>query len=110
MLATCHCAAITVEASVPDGPMLECQRGVCYRYGAVWAYYPLDQVKITKADGVEPRKYVWGRKNIELTACERCNCLMYWWPIDEVKIKKMALNSRMVVERGELEGVEVKKS
>jgi len=55
------------------------------------------------------RTYTHGGKNIEFHFCEKCNGLMFWWPCNEKRIPRMAINSRMVVDRKELEGVEVKK-
>ena len=53
---------------------------------------------------------MWGKKNIEFHFCDRCNGLMYWWPTDEKRIPKMAINTRMVVNRKEMDGVKVEKS
>ncbi|RMX92485.1 hypothetical protein D0867_14568 [Hortaea werneckii] len=107
MHATCHCSAITITAKPPTRRMLECQCSVCYRYGAIWAYYPLDEIAIAKKDGIDTRTYAWSKKNIEFHACGNCHCLMYWYPTDPERIKKMAINARMVVEREDLEGVEI---
>ncbi|KAF2726043.1 hypothetical protein K431DRAFT_280080 [Polychaeton citri CBS 116435] len=109
MHATCHCAAISITAPQPTNTINECQCGVCFRYGAVWAYYPLDQVAITKQEGLSTRIYQCNEKSIEFHFCERCNGLMYWWPVDEKGAPKMGLNTKMVVDRKELMGIEVEK-
>ena len=51
MHSSCDCKAITLTTPKPDGRINECQCGVCFRYGAIWAYYPLDQITITKQEG-----------------------------------------------------------
>lgn len=32
---------------------------------------------------------------------------MYWWPTDEKRIPRMAINARMVMDKESLEGVEI---
>jgi hypothetical protein len=46
LTAKCHCGRVNVE--IPDLPtkLNECRCSICYRYGAVWAYYHPDQVNI----------------------------------------------------------------
>ena len=51
MRATCHCTSISVDVPAPVSPLNECQCTVCYRYGAIWAYYASNEANITRAEG-----------------------------------------------------------
>lgn len=103
--AQCHCAAITLTAPQPSSKLYECPCSVCFRYGVIWAYYPLDQVVITKDDNVSTQSYAWGKQNIEFHFCARCGGLMYWWPTDAARIPQMAINARMLGSKEGLEGM-----
>lgn len=48
-----------------------------------------------------------GGRNVGFHFCETCNGLMYWWPTDEKRIPRMAINARMVMDKESLEGVEI---
>ena len=50
-----------------------------------------------------------GGRNIEFHFCETCYGLMCWWPTDGKRIPQMAINARMIVDKAELEGVDVVK-
>lgn len=45
----------------------------------------------------------------ESLAYDTCYGLMYWWPTDGKRIPQMAINARMIVDKAELEGVDVVK-
>jgi hypothetical protein len=52
VVAECHCGTVKVEAPLPDEPLNACTCSVCARYGAVWGYYLLEQIRVTiKSDG-----------------------------------------------------------
>ncbi|KAF2157523.1 hypothetical protein K461DRAFT_273714 [Myriangium duriaei CBS 260.36] len=107
METACHCGGISISAPRPEGPLNECPCGLCYRYGAVWAYYPLDKVTITKREGSSTRMYIWGDKVIQFHFCDNCYGMVYWWPIDVKKATEMGVNTRMVLDKKDLEGLEV---
>lgn len=44
--ARCHCGRVSLELPTPPDKINECQCSVCYRYGALWGYYPRDKVNI----------------------------------------------------------------
>jgi hypothetical protein len=126
MHASCHCTSIALILPPPTPPLYACPCSVCARYGAVWAYYPLADVELTNGIRGTPiplstsaatnsdaattttATYKHGKQNIAFHFCPKCHGLIFWWPMDEGKIKQMALNTRMVRgDRSELEGVEV---
>jgi hypothetical protein len=59
LAATCHCGAVKV--TVPRGPrrITNCNCSICRRLGALWAYYPVDQVVVDAPPGAT-EAYIWG--------------------------------------------------
>ncbi|KAF1352001.1 hypothetical protein BDV97DRAFT_388573 [Delphinella strobiligena] len=51
---TCHCKAITITFPPLREPANECLCNICRRYGALWAYYKPDEVRV-EGDEIEPR-------------------------------------------------------
>ncbi|KAK7747435.1 hypothetical protein SLS53_001690 [Cytospora paraplurivora] len=47
LTATCHCGRISVEMRTHPSKINECQCTICYRYGALWSYFPQDDVNIS---------------------------------------------------------------
>lgn len=125
--AKCHCGIVSIIAPRTSEPMYECPCSVCYRWGVMWAYYPMSEafshVKISinnvnvddstrgKASSSlysTTRKYSWGKQKIEFHACPRCHGLMYYYPSAEGSYPQMAINARMVLNREQaLKGVEI---
>lgn len=100
---SCHCNAISLTTQAPPKLMNECQCSICRRYGAQWSYYPIDQkdhgvevngVPITdyhvREDGkfevqaqslvLPTRTYSWGDDLEWFVFCEKCGCIMFWYP------------------------------
>ena len=45
--ASCDCGAVRMEIDEPPLWVTDCNCGICRRYGALWAYYPLAKVRVT---------------------------------------------------------------
>ncbi|CAK7566437.1 MAG: hypothetical protein SEPTF4163_004383 [Sporothrix epigloea] len=45
--ATCHCGRVRLTVPEPPSYRNECHCTVCYKYGAIWGYYPKTDVVIT---------------------------------------------------------------
>lgn len=103
---TCHCGRISVEMPSPPTIVNECQCSICYRYGAMWAYYSQEDVNVfvnipAPASGpeggrkpqepVDPgregeglsglRGYVRGdfsKGTIGFFTCAHCGCMTHW--------------------------------
>lgn len=45
--ASCHCGAVTVEVPKAPTEATRCNCTYCQRTGALWAYYPADDLKVT---------------------------------------------------------------
>ncbi|KAH9906749.1 hypothetical protein F4778DRAFT_723224 [Xylariomycetidae sp. FL2044] len=114
----CHCGQVTVEIPSPPTSLCECRCTVCYKYGALWAYFPRGQVKVTVAEGVSLRRYVRAdaacRDNeedrtptIEFCGCPRCGCATHWWGLGKFAGagQDMGVNCRMLPEK-QIEGIE----
>ena len=93
LLATCHCGAVSVEAPRKPRRLTSCNCSVCRRYGTLWAYYPVAQVKVSAAPGAT-QAYVWGDKSLEFVRCATCGCITHWQPIGPVPGSRMGVNAR----------------
>lgn len=96
--ATCHCGNITVTApGHPEKEINKCECTICRRYGAEWAYYNTNEVKVEINEGASMGKYCWGFKEASFDWCNNCGCLMFWWPLNVPEGGDiMGLNSRMM--------------
>lgn len=105
--ANCHCGRISIELPHPPTKLNECRCSVCYRYGALWSYYPRDDVNILvnilptpvvsdaaaagqgsrarATGGTGLRSYLRsdGDGDIAFFFCDHCSCLMYWGPTEK---------------------------
>lgn len=79
-VATCHCGAVKLELPEPPTDILECRCSVCYRYGALWTYFHLNQVNVSTSGTNSLRRYVRedGDGNIAFYSCANCGCLTHW--------------------------------
>ena len=82
LTATCHCGNISVVVPWTPNWINDCQCGVCYRYGAGWAYYPVEEVEIRNMSGKSTQGYVREGGMLAFHFCKECGCMMYWWPAD----------------------------
>lgn len=105
LTATCHCGRISVEMPSHPTKVNECQCTICYRYGALWSYFPQDDVNIyvniptpaSPSEGINKpqestdssqgadnhsglRSYVRsdGDGPIGFFFCEHCGCMTHW--------------------------------
>ncbi len=57
--AACHCTTVRMEIEETPTWVTDCNCTLCRRYGALWAYYEADQVKLVQ--GVDATDtYLWG--------------------------------------------------
>ena len=83
-LATCHCGRVRVQIPKPT-KLNECHCSVCYKYGALWAYFKPDEVKIEVADDTTLNKYIRSDSDgdISFDRCGHCGCLINWKGLGE---------------------------
>ena len=71
--ATCHCGAIELELSLPNGidDPRRCDCSLCRRRGAIVASVPLDAIKIIKGQDAL-KLYQFGTKTAKHYFCSHC--------------------------------------
>ncbi|RKU45129.1 hypothetical protein DL546_004096 [Coniochaeta pulveracea] len=109
---SCHCGRVTLELPSKPTKINECRCSICYRYGALWAYYPRNEVLVTaKEPGLKSylRDDPECSKDIGFYLCGHCGCLTHWWGLEGAgrggESAKMGVNTRILGEKG-IEGVE----
>jgi hypothetical protein len=93
--ASCHCQAVRIEVAELTPTVTDCNCSVCRRYGALWAYYTRDQVRL-QAEPVTLSAYCWGDRTIEFWHCNRCGCLTHYESTDKHERSRFTLNARML--------------
>jgi hypothetical protein len=92
--ASCHCGSIRIDIDSPPTEVTDCNCSICRRYGALWAYYSLRQVRFTPAD---PRTdvYMWDDRSLQFHRCKICGCVTHWAPVDKAH-DRMGINARLM--------------
>jgi len=93
--ATCHCQAVRLEVAELPSTVTECNCSICRRYGALWAYYSRDQVRLDEK-GSSLSGYSWGDRTIEFRHCRHCGCLTHYESVDKHAHSRIAVNARML--------------
>lgn len=95
---TCHCKSIRLTFPPISEPALECFCSICRRYGALWAYYKPEEVKVeVEDDAIEG--YSHGRKAISFNRCKKCGCMTHYSIVpgmETVTEPRVAVNCRML--------------
>jgi hypothetical protein len=92
--ASCHCGAVRLTMPLPPDNLTECNCSICRRYGALWAYYSPQDVKIT-ANQDATDIYMWGDRTLQFHRCKTCGCLTHWSKVDP-KSDRMGINARLM--------------
>lgn len=118
LVASCHCGRVTLELPSAPTKINECHCSVCYKYGALWVYYPRKDVMVTVAateKDASLKEYVRDdlkESGIAFCRCGHCGCMTHWWAVGKRThtVKKMGVNARMLPEEvlNSFEGVERK--
>jgi len=109
LTATCHCTRIQMILPSRPTTLNECQCTICYKYGALWAYYSPDDITVTISDGATVDTYTrtdaGSYGDLSFERCGHCGCMMTWRGVGKMEgVKKMGVNMRMVPV-GDVEGV-----
>ncbi|HTN49255.1 MAG TPA: GFA family protein [Burkholderiaceae bacterium] len=91
--ATCHCGAVRIEIPRRPRTLTNCNCSICRRYGALWAYYAANTVRVTSAPGATS-SYAWGRKALRFVRCSTCGCIIGWERFNEPEKGRMGVNAR----------------
>jgi hypothetical protein len=103
---SCHCGAVRLAIDMPPETVTDCNCSICRRYGVLWAYYPLSQVRIVPPSGATDI-YMWDDRAIQFHRCKTCGCVTHWWPVDESH-NRMGVNARLM-DIAVLDGARVRK-
>jgi catechol 2,3-dioxygenase-like lactoylglutathione lyase family enzyme len=90
---TCHCGAVEIEVPRAPEAVTLCNCSICRRYGALWAYFPPDAVRI----GGHPQHttgYVWGDRTLRTIRCTHCGCVTHWEPLQPGPDSRLGINMR----------------
>lgn len=93
--ASCHCGAVRLEVARPPQQVTDCNCSICRRYGALWAYYDQQSVKVIAEPGALAA-YAWGDRSIEFLRCARCGCLTHYDSVQKGPGERRAVNARML--------------
>jgi hypothetical protein len=89
----CHCGDILLDVPRPPKTLVNCNCSICRRYGALWAFYPKTDVRISGHPG-RTTGYVWGARSIETFRCANCGCVTHWEPLTPEGGDKFGVNIR----------------
>ncbi len=77
---TCHCGNVRLEVPHRPDTLIACNCSICRRNGALWAFYPRDDVRLV-GHPEHTLGYVWGARSIETFRCAGCGCVTHWEPL-----------------------------
>jgi hypothetical protein len=90
---TCHCGAIRIEIPRAPATLTNCNCSICRRYGALWAYFDEEDVRVT-AEPAAIDAYSWGDKSLRFVRCGNCGCVTHWERIGRGTSNRMGVNAR----------------
>jgi hypothetical protein len=78
--AVCLCGAVRIEAPSAPEAVTSCNCEACRRMGALWAYYPASQVRISGETRGYARRDIPDQAEPMLTLhhCVACGCITHW--------------------------------
>jgi hypothetical protein len=92
--ASCHCGNLKLFAKLSPVSLTSCNCSICYRLGALWAYYNRAEVEIVTGD--QPAaSYTWARKTIRYHHCANCGCTTHYTSTERDGNELVAINARM---------------
>lgn len=90
----CHCGAVRLLLPRRPRSLTACNRSVCRRYGALWAYYRAGAVRVEHEPGATAG-YSWGGRRLRFVRCARCGCLTHWERVGGTPASRMGVNARL---------------
>ena len=92
--AICDCGAVRLKIAAAPVELNDCPCSWCQRLGALWAYYPKDQVLVVTGQDAEDI-YQRGSRNLLFHRCKACGLTAYWTNSKAEKVK-MGVNARLM--------------
>jgi hypothetical protein len=90
----CHCGAVRFALDFAPSEITECNCSICRRYGVLWAYYPLANVRFLTPAGATDT-YMWDDRSIAFHRCRTCGCVTHWSAVDPSR-DRMGVNARLL--------------
>jgi len=96
LIGQCHCANMSFETDHLPAVLTECNCSICVRYGARWAHFSPDQVRIRVRNG-SPATYSRDQRSIDFHHCPACGCVTHYSTTDKAdpKVARVSVNARM---------------
>jgi len=92
--AVCDCGAVRLTIVEAPEEVNDCQCAWCQRLGALWAYYPTDQVCfLSEPDATAI--YLRGARKLEFHRCRMCGLTTRWVNRDPTQLR-MGVNARLL--------------
>jgi hypothetical protein len=92
--ARCDCGAVVLQVAFDPAEINDCQCSWCQRLGALWAYYPRDQVCILSGPELTT-VYKRAARRLEFHRCKVCGLTTHWVNTDPSN-GKMGVNARLM--------------
>ena len=92
--AVCDCGAVRLTIVEAPEEVNDCQCAWCQRLGALWAYYPKDQVHFLSEPGATAI-YLRGARKLEFHRCRMCGLTTHWVNRDSTQLR-MGVNARLL--------------
>jgi hypothetical protein len=93
--AVCDCGAVRLEVAVAPETVNDCQCAWCQRLGALWAYYPTDQVRLVCEPGATSI-YLRASRRLEFHSCKVCGLTTHWVAAADRPARRMGVNARLM--------------
>jgi len=90
----CHCGNLKLLANALPASLTSCNCSICHRLGALWAYFDLRDVEISRGDK-PTRTYSWGEETITYHRCAECGCTTHYTASEADGSELIALNCRI---------------
>jgi len=92
--AKCDCGAVRLELATDPAEINDCPCVWCQRLGALWAYYPRDQVRVLSNPDATT-VYLRAARRLEFHRCTVCGLTTHWVNIDPGR-QTMGVNARLM--------------
>lgn len=90
---SCHCGAVHIEIPFAPDHLTNCNCSICWRYGALWAYFVSTSVRI-QCDPAAIADYSWGIKGLRFFRCTTCGVVTHWEKTQPTDGSMMGVNMR----------------
>ena len=104
--AQCHCGQVQLRTEQRPTALTSCNCSICRRYGALWAYYPPQDVSIEEQQPTSV--YRWGEQDIAFHFCPNCGCLTHYLSDNAPKGPRVVINARMITDTKLLDQIPIR--